>query len=212
MKDGEKPKTPVPAGARANTFQGFTAGFLRPKRLLITLFAVSASLFILNHYSGGSVTGLLGGRNDPPFDEFQGMLYYLTKSEALLPAKLDGSEAQKSEVWSDGKEFTADEWKAKLAAMHKQYPVIVFSKTYCPYSKKAKAILAEYPLKKAPKFIEADLRPDGAKFKSLLTRLTGQATFPNVVINGKAIGGADRTTILHESGKLRKLLQKAGAL
>lgn len=58
----------------------------------------------------------------------QGMLYYLTKSEALLPAKLDGSEAQKPQVWNKNTKLTSAEWQAKLAAMHKKYPVIVFSK------------------------------------------------------------------------------------
>ncbi|CAG8633369.1 4337_t:CDS:10, partial [Acaulospora colombiana] len=91
------------------------------------------------------------------------------------------------------------------------------------YSKRAKAIIAEYPLKKQPVFIEADLRrayastsnfghivvpesgtnyhytADGPKIKSLLSRITGQATFPNVVIGGKSIGGSDRMSILHES-------------
>lgn len=53
---------------------------------------------------------------------------------------------------------------------------------------------------------------DGPKIKALLTRLTGQATFPNVVIAGKSIGGADRTEILHNSGALKKKLKAAGAI
>jgi hypothetical protein len=73
MRTDEKPKSA--AAAPANTF--FTAGFLRPKRLLIALFAVGTSLFLLNHYSGGGVTGLVGGRNNyPPFDEFQVSILY----------------------------------------------------------------------------------------------------------------------------------------
>jgi hypothetical protein len=76
----------------------------------------------------------------------QGMLYYLTKSEALLPAKLDGAVAQKSDVWSDGKKFTENEWKAKLAAMHQQYPVIIFSKVSFPYSNDPLRYLVLYSL------------------------------------------------------------------
>lgn len=146
----------------------------------------------------------------------QGMLYYLTKSDALFPAQLDGSQAQKSIVWSDGKTLSTARWKEELAAMHQQYPVIVFSKvsflfsyqlslnlqftfsytssdtilTYFltrptarkhepvfvfsglhsnqtkRYSKRAKAILAKYPLKQTPKFIEADIRRTSYEFSS----------------------------------------------
>ena len=53
---------------------------------------------------------------------------------------------------------------------------------------------------------------DMAKVKALLGRLTGQDTFPNVVVNGKSLGGADRLTVLHENGSLKKKLQAAGAL
>ncbi|KAG8832011.1 hypothetical protein FRC17_002230 [Serendipita sp. 399] len=140
------------------------------------------------------------------------MLYYFTQSNDLLPAKLDGSEAQKPDVWSKGASLSDAQWRTRLSAMRQEYPVIVFSKTYCPYSKKAKAILAEYPLKKPPFVIEADMRPDMPKIKALLTRLTGHATYPNIVINGKSYGGSDRLSILHESGALGKKLKAAGAL
>jgi glutaredoxin 3 len=61
-------------------------------------------------------------------------------------------------------------------------------------------------------FSDGLLPADGPKIKALLTRLTGQGTFPNVVVGGKPLGGADRTGILHESGGLKKRLQKAGAI
>ncbi|CAG7854557.1 SubName: Full=Uncharacterized protein {ECO:0000313/EMBL:CCA74501.1} [Serendipita indica DSM 11827] len=190
------PSDAKPQSNNVKNTQSFFAGLLRKKRLLGTVTLVGISLFLLNQFTSGSVTSWFNTTSKPQkFDEFQGMLYYLTKSTELLPAKMNGSE-----------------WEARLTAMRAQYPVIVFSKTYCPYSKKAKAILAEYALKKQPVFIEADLRPDMAKIKALLRRLTGQDTFPNVVVNGKSLGGADRLTVLHESGKLKKKLKAAGAL
>lgn len=207
------PSDAKPQSNNVKNTQSFFAGLLRKKRLLGTVTLVGISLFLLNQFTSGSVTSWFNTTSKPQkFDEFQGMLYYLTKSTELLPAKMNGSEVQTPDIWNKNVHLSNAQWEARLTAMRAQYPVIVFSKTYCPYSKKAKAILAEYALKKQPVFIEADLRPDMAKIKALLRRLTGQDTFPNVVVNGKSLGGADRLTVLHESGKLKKKLKAAGAL
>ncbi|KAG8761030.1 hypothetical protein FRC14_000139 [Serendipita sp. 396] len=206
-------ESPKPQAAQTDTLKSFSAGFLRKKRLIAAIVTLGTTLFLLNEYLTGGFFGVfeLESRSKP-YDEFQGMLYYFTHSDDLLPAKLDGSEVQKPDVWSRGISLSTAQWNTRLSTMRQQHPVIVFSKTYCPYSKKAKAILAEYPLKQPPFIIEADTRPDMPKIKALLTRLTGQATYPNVVIGGKSIGGSDRLTILHESGALRKKLKAAGAL
>lgn len=58
----------------------------------------------------------------------QGMLYYLTKSDKILPARMEPHEPVAPEVWSYGESFTASQWEAKLTVMHHQHPVIVFSK------------------------------------------------------------------------------------
>ncbi|KAH7339797.1 thioredoxin-like protein [Rhizoctonia solani] len=89
-------------------------------------------------------------------------------------------------------------------------PVVVFSKTYCPYSKRAKNLLSSLNLKPAPYVIEVDLRSDSDTVKALLMRLTGHGTFPNVLVRRKSIGGSDDLAQLHESGELVPLLATAG--
>jgi len=89
-------------------------------------------------------------------------------------------------------------------------PVVVFSKTYCPYSKRAKNLLASMSLMPEPFIVEVDLRDDAGTVKELLMRLTGHGTFPNVIVQRKSIGGSDDLTRLHGSGELVQVLAAAG--
>ncbi|KAF8678449.1 hypothetical protein RHS04_05265 [Rhizoctonia solani] len=91
-------------------------------------------------------------------------------------------------------------------------PVVVFSKTYCPYSKRAKSLLSSLKLEPAPYVVEVDLRSDSDTVKALLVRLTGHGTFPNILVRRKSIGGSDDLARLHESGELIPLLATAGLI
>ncbi|KAI8325877.1 thioredoxin-like protein, partial [Martensiomyces pterosporus] len=88
--------------------------------------------------------------------------------------------------------------------------VMVFSKTYCPYSKRAKALLAKYKSDRGLDFavLEADLEADPMAVKAALNRISGRATFPNVFVDGRSIGGSDDIQLLHKNGELAALLQK----
>ncbi|KAI1301898.1 Glutaredoxin-1 [Halotydeus destructor] len=91
--------------------------------------------------------------------------------------------------------------------------VVVFSKTYCPYARKAKSILAGYPIEKSKiEIIELEKRPDCAEIQSYMRDLTGANTVPRVFIDGTCIGGGDDTQRLHETGELKKMLQDLGVL
>ncbi|TMW68716.1 hypothetical protein Poli38472_006184 [Pythium oligandrum] len=94
-------------------------------------------------------------------------------------------------------------------AIH-QYPLVIFSKSYCPYCKKAKEILAS--LGAQPKVFELDLREDGAAIQDFLLSFTGQGTVPNVFIKAKSIGGSDKTAAMYKSGELKDRLKRAGAI
>ena len=52
----------------------------------------------------------------------------------------------------------------------------------------------------------SDTKADGANVKDLLTRLTSHSTFPNVLLGGVSVGGADDLAALSQSGKLREYL------
>jgi glutaredoxin 3 len=96
--------------------------------------------------------------------------------------------------------------------IHK-YPVMVFSKSYCPYSKKAKDILSKYKLEANYHVLELDqLSSKTNEYQDELGKLTGARTVPRVFINGKCIGGGDDTSALEKRGELEGLLREAKAI
>ncbi|SPO29794.1 related to Glutaredoxin [Ustilago trichophora] len=86
----------------------------------------------------------------------------------------------------------------------------VFSKSYCPYSKKAKALLnslnATYTL------YEVDLRPDAHNLQSLLSSLTGHRTFPTILVRDRLLGGNDDLQDLESIHALKSVLESVGAM
>ncbi|XP_030544678.1 glutaredoxin [Rhodamnia argentea] len=89
-------------------------------------------------------------------------------------------------------------------------PVVVFSKTTCPYCVSVKDLLSQLGVNF--KVIELDQEADGKEVQSALAEWTQQRTVPNVFIGGNHIGGCDATTAMHNEGKLVPLLTQAGAL
>ena len=81
--------------------------------------------------------------------------------------------------------------------------VIIFSKSYCPFSAKAKRILLEkYTIIPEPYVVELDQHPLGQGLQAHLAKSTGRKTVPNVLINGKSIGGGDEVAALDGSGEM----------
>ncbi|KAF9227204.1 glutaredoxin, partial [Gyrodon lividus] len=101
-------------------------------------------------------------------------------------------------------------WEDRMKALREQHPLVVFSKSYCPYSKRAKKLLESYNVSPPPKIIEVDLRGDSPHIKTLLTRLTDRSTFPNVILHGHSLGGCDDLVRMHEEGQLREVLESGG--
>ncbi|GJN83576.1 hypothetical protein PLIIFM63780_007125 [Purpureocillium lilacinum] len=92
---------------------------------------------------------------------------------------------------------------AELNAILKKAPVIIFSKSYCPYSKRAKGILLEkYAITPAPYVVELDEHPQGRQLQDRLKLKTERGTVPNVIINGVSIGGSDEIVELDNADKL----------
>ncbi|XP_051198193.1 glutaredoxin-C8 [Lolium perenne] len=91
----------------------------------------------------------------------------------------------------------------------KAHDVVIFSKSYCPYCRRAKAVFKELELKKDPYVVELDEREDGGDIQDALADMVGRRTVPQVFIRGKHLGGSDDTVDAYESGKLAKLLDLA---
>ncbi|KAH0532642.1 hypothetical protein TsFJ059_001307 [Trichoderma semiorbis] len=103
------------------------------------------------------------------------------------------------------KEETKEEHEAEVEinSILKKSPVIIFSKSYCPYSKRAKGILLEkYSITPEPFVVELDEHPLGPHLQDYLLKKTGRRTVPNILINGVSIGGSDDIVALDNEDKL----------
>lgn len=99
----------------------------------------------------------------------------------------------------------------EYAMMLDTSPIIIFSKTSCPYSKKLKSLLEkEYTFTPNYAVIELDKHKMGPTLQKFIEDKTGRGTVPNLVINGKSRGGCDDITALHDKGELLKSLEDWG--
>ena len=81
--------------------------------------------------------------------------------------------------------------------------VEIYTTNYCPYCKKAKALLNEL----GADFVEIDITDNEDDAMDKLTAKTGRSTVPQIFIDEKFIGGCDDMFALHRSGELEKLLK-----
>ncbi|KAI0430423.1 thioredoxin-like protein [Xylaria sp. FL1042] len=107
---------------------------------------------------------------------------------------------QSAEDEEDDDEEEADQNSEAEVALYEildRSPVVIFSKSYCPYSKKAKGVLLEkYIIEPKPYVVELDEHPLGSKLQDLLAEKTGRRTVPNIMIHGKSVGGSDEIASL----------------
>ncbi|KAI8814679.1 thioredoxin-like protein [Cladochytrium replicatum] len=84
--------------------------------------------------------------------------------------------------------------------------VMVFSKSYCPYCRRAKGLLDSLNVKYTA--IELDNREDGGDIQQYLAQKTGQRTVPNIFIKQQHIGGCDDLHAKNANGSLKPLLSQ----
>ena len=91
----------------------------------------------------------------------------------------------------------------------------MFSKSYCPYCARTKALFKQLTEESSPEFVadvtvnvfELDLAEQGSVVQNALLERTGQRTVPNVFVAGQHVGGNDDTHALAASGKLKEMLE-----
>ncbi|CRG85619.1 60S ribosomal protein L9-B [Talaromyces islandicus] len=130
-----------------------------------------------------------------------------------VPIVKQAPAAEAAETEEDpSQEKEAQEASAELDSILKRSPIIIFSKTYCPYSKKAKAVLLDrYSIVPAPHVVELDIHPQGYYIQQLLGDITGRRTVPNILVNGLSIGGGDDIVALDQQDELAsKIKSMAG--
>lgn len=95
------------------------------------------------------------------------------------------------------------------------HPVVIFSKTYCPFCHSAKADIASASKSvsdlPSPTIFELDrMGTLGAQVQAELASRTGRRTVPNVFIGGTSVGGGDEVNSMSRSGILKQVVAQAG--
>ena len=80
--------------------------------------------------------------------------------------------------------------------------VTIYTKPYCPYCIRAGSLLE----KKGVAFNEIEAAFDPEKRQEMVQRANGRATFPQIFIGERHIGGCDDMMALERDGKLDPLL------
>jgi glutaredoxin 3 len=80
--------------------------------------------------------------------------------------------------------------------------VEIYTRWGCGYCVTAKALLD----RKGVKYTEYDLTMGGNQRAEMLVRVPGAATLPQILIDGKPVGGSDDIHALDRQGKLDTLL------
>jgi glutaredoxin 3 len=83
--------------------------------------------------------------------------------------------------------------------------VTIYTKPYCPYCIRAVSLLE----KKGIAFTEIEAAFDPEKRQEMMRRAGGRATFPQIFVGERHIGGCDDMLALERDGKLDPLLQAA---
>ena len=87
------------------------------------------------------------------------------------------------------------------------HPVVIFSKSYCPYCRQTKQLFQYLGVQ--AKIHELDTMDNGALIQRMLLQMTGQRTVPSVFVNGQHVGGNDDVQEMHRNGSLAKALKES---
>ncbi|GIX15940.1 MAG: glutaredoxin-3 [Rhodothalassiaceae bacterium] len=85
--------------------------------------------------------------------------------------------------------------------------VVIYTKSYCPYCRRAKALLRD----KGVAFTEMDVEHDAARFAEMVARAGGRRTVPQIFIGGRHVGGCDDLLAAEGRGDLDRWLKEAAA-
>jgi thioredoxin reductase (NADPH) len=85
--------------------------------------------------------------------------------------------------------------------------VVMYSKSWCPYCDRAKALLTA----KGQEWTEFNIEADLAKRDEMLARSNGQRTVPQIFIDGQHVGGFDEMQALEDRDELDAMLGREKA-
>ena len=82
--------------------------------------------------------------------------------------------------------------------------VLMYTKSWCPYCDRARALLQH----KGVRFEEIDIEAQPAQRADMIRRSGGQYTVPQIFIGERHVGGSDELQALDTAGGLDPLLQR----
>ena len=85
--------------------------------------------------------------------------------------------------------------------------VEIYTKTWCPFCARAKALLEA----KGQPYVEYEISDDPAKAREMRARYGGH-TVPQIFINGRPVGGSDDLVAMERTGSLDLLLATPGSV
>mgnify|MGYP001163323295 CR=1 FL=1 len=83
--------------------------------------------------------------------------------------------------------------------------IAIYTKSWCPYCIRAKALLSS----KGVSFTEIDIEKHPEERPTMIARAGGRTTVPQIFIGERHVGGADDLDTLDASGELDPLLAAA---
>ena len=97
----------------------------------------------------------------------------------------------------------------KVQDLIDQNPVMIFSKSYCPFCTKTKDMLkrGRVPFKAVE--LDRDSKT-GTAMQTYLEQKTGQRTVPNCFVGKQHIGGNDAMQAAANNGSLKQMLDRLG--
>lgn len=81
--------------------------------------------------------------------------------------------------------------------------IVIYSKSYCPYCKMAKALLNQ----KGVAFTEYEVSEDADRLREMIQRSNGGRTVPQIFIGDVHVGGGTDLMELNRTGGLDALLK-----
>ena len=182
--------------------------------------AIDAERWLREHYSDNSVADVSVGARIQRIlpDNIPLQVTEATKATAVANTKQLPTVQSARDHLNDDSDSCDLVSEACITALVRKHPVVVFSKPYCPFCKKALEALslegvAEEPFLKVVNLLGQGMTATQSRaIQSTLGRMTGgRVTVPNVFVGGTSIGGGDETYALHKQGQLRTLLREARA-
>lgn len=102
---------------------------------------------------------------------------------------------------------------ARADELIKDHACVIFTKSTCPFCVMARNVLEKTGAKHSVMEMDKEMPPQDVEvLQQHFQKITGARSVPRVFIGGTCIGGGDDTADLYESGELKTLLEKAGAL